>query len=159
LCYLYRGGGTPTPINRMIDITQHMDLIANSVIFTPARARQIVARYLESAGGCGCGPGGCGPTDPTLNEFVVKALAEKITGSEVFRVTLTAFLDVHTFDTRRVMKCCLAHLLPSGHMVPVCSYNTLYRDGHVPLPPLADEAPANGAADRPRTIGLTLASG
>jgi len=54
----------------------------------------------------------------------------------VFRIVLTAFLDVHTFDTRRVMKCCLAHLLPSGHMVPFCAYNTLYRDGHVPLPPL-----------------------
>ena len=36
------------------------------------------------------------------------------------------------------MKCCLAHLLPSGHIVPFCAYNTLYRDGHVPLPPLAD---------------------
>ena len=31
------------------------------------------------------------------------------------------------------MKCCLAHLLPSGHVVPFCAYNTLYRDGHVPL--------------------------
>ena len=46
---------------------------------------------------------------------------------------------MHNFDTRRVMKCCLAHLLPSGHVVPFCAYNTLYRDGFVPLPPLADE--------------------
>src|SRR5262249_56619679 len=93
-------------------------------------------------GGCGCGPGGCGPTPeakPELDEFLVKALAEKLNGEEVFRVTLTAFLDVHNFDTRRVMKCCLAHILPSGHVVPFCAYNTLYRDGHVPLPPLANE--------------------
>jgi hypothetical protein len=119
-----------------------MDLIANSIVYTPARARQIVARYLEASGGCGCGPGGCGPADgapgPALDEFVVKALAEKLGGAEVFRVTLTAFLDAHNFDTRRVLKCCLAHLLPSGHVVPFCAYNTLYRDGHVPLPPLAD---------------------
>lgn len=148
LCYLYRGGPTPTPINRMIDVRQHMDLIANSIIFTPARARQIVARYLESAGGCGCGPGGCGPADPGLDEFVVKALAEKITGTEVFRITLTAFLDVHTFDTRRVMKCCLAHLLPEGHVMPFCAYNTLYRDGHVPLPPLVDQ----GRVSRARSL-------
>jgi uncharacterized radical SAM superfamily Fe-S cluster-containing enzyme len=141
--YLYRGGEKPVPINRIIDVRKHMDLIANSIVYTPARARQLVARYLESAGGCGCGPGGCGPNgsaDPGLDEFVVKALAEKLGGAEVFRVTLTAFLDVHNFDTRRVMKCCLAHLLPSGHVVPFCAYNTLYRDGHVPLPPLADEA-------------------
>jgi uncharacterized radical SAM superfamily Fe-S cluster-containing enzyme len=139
LAYLYRGGAKITPINRIIDVTEHLDLIANSVVYTPARARQLVARYLEGAGGCGCGPAGCGPADPGLDEFVVKALAEQLNGEQVFRVTLTAFLDAHNFDTRRVMKCCLAHLLPSGHLVPFCAYNTLYRDGHVPLPPLADE--------------------
>ena len=47
------------------------------------------------------------------------------------------------------MKCCLAHLLPSGHVVPFCAYNTLYRDGHVPLPPLAESV-------RPRTQSLTM---
>jgi len=82
------------------------------------------------------------------DDFVVKALAEKLSGAEVFRVFVTAFLDAHTFDTRRVMKCCLAHLLPSGHMVPFCAYNTLYRDGHVPLPPLAEEAAIKPKARR-----------
>jgi len=28
-------------------------------------------------------------------------------------------------DTRRVMKCCLAHILPSGRVVPFCAYNML----------------------------------
>ncbi len=136
ISYLYRGGEAPVPISRLIDVTKHLDLVANSIIYTPARARQLVARYVDS--GCGCGPGGCGPADPTLNEFLVKALTEKLTGTEVFRITVTAFLDAHTFDTRRVMKCCLAHLLPSGHMVPFCAYNTLYRDGRLKLPPLVD---------------------
>jgi hypothetical protein len=154
MAYLYRGGARPVPINRLIDIRQHMDLIANSIVYTPARARQLVAHYLDRAGGCGCGPNGCGPggtgvSPVVLDEFVVKALAEKLTGSDVFRVTLTAFLDAHNFDTRRVMKCCLAHLLPSGHVVPFCAYNTLYRDGHVSLPPLAEPAP-------PRTHALAL---
>jgi uncharacterized radical SAM superfamily Fe-S cluster-containing enzyme len=139
MAYLYRGGPQPVSISRIIDIKKHMDLIANSVIYTPARAKQLVRTYLESAGGCGCGPDGCGPSQAGLDEFVVKALAEKLNGSEVFRITLTAFLDAHTFDTRRVMKCCLAHLLPSGHVVPFCAYNTLYRDGHLHLPPLAED--------------------
>ena len=83
MCYLYRGGDRPVPINRLIDVRKHMDLIANSIIYTPARARQLVARYLDSAGGCGCGPGGCGPGPiASLDEFVVKALAEKLTGTE-----------------------------------------------------------------------------
>jgi len=199
MVYLYRGGDKPVSISRIIDVKKHLHLIANSVVYTPARARQLVAQYLESAGGCGCGPNGCGPSasaplspgmdaplspglpngDPSkpelaggeglgvrgptprptalgewpmsglggqrgdhdvLYEFVIKALAEKLNGEEVFRITLTAFLDVHNFDTRRVMKCCLAHILPSGHVVPFCAYNTLYRDGHVALPALVDEA-------------------
>jgi 7,8-dihydro-6-hydroxymethylpterin dimethyltransferase len=152
MAYLYRGGDKPVPISRIIDIRKHMDLIANSVIYTPARARNLVAKYVESAGGCGCGPNGCGPADPSLDEFMVKALAEKLNGTEVFRITLTAFLDVHNFDVRRVMKCCLAHVLPSGHVVPFCAYNTLYRDGHVPLPPLADTT--STPADQ--RVGLTL---
>jgi uncharacterized radical SAM superfamily Fe-S cluster-containing enzyme len=140
MVYLYRGGERTVPVNRLIDLRQHMDLIANSVVYTPARARLLVAKYLEGAGGCGCGPNGCGPADSVREDFVAKALAEKLNGAEVFRVTLTAFLDVHNFDTRRVMKCCLAHVLPSGHVVPFCAYNTLYRDGHLPLPPLLDAA-------------------
>jgi uncharacterized radical SAM superfamily Fe-S cluster-containing enzyme len=150
MCYLYRGGAAPVPINRLIDVRKHMDLIANSVVYTPARARQIVKSYLDGAGGCGCGPAGCGPAvapDPSLDEFVVKALAEQLTGTQVFRVTLTAFLDAYTFDTRQLMKCCLAHVLPSGHVVPFCAYNTLYRDGHLPLPPLAGTA-----VERRRTL-------
>jgi uncharacterized radical SAM superfamily Fe-S cluster-containing enzyme len=141
LAYIYRGGGRPTPISRLIDVRKHMALVANSMVYTPSRVRLLAVRYLESAGGCGCGPAGCGngagADGPPLNEFLIKALAEKLSGEEVFRITLTAFLDAHTFDTRRVMKCCLAHVLPSGHIVPFCAYNTLYRDGLVPLPPLA----------------------
>ena len=117
-----------------------MDLIANSIVYTPARARQLASRYLEAAGGCGCGPSGCGPlpTPPQARRLPGQGAGREAERPGRFRVTLTAFLDVHNFDTRRVMKCCLAHILPSGHVVPFCAYNTLYRDGFVPLPPLAD---------------------
>jgi uncharacterized radical SAM superfamily Fe-S cluster-containing enzyme len=64
MAYIYRGGEKPVPINRIIDVTRHMDLIANSIVYTPARARQLAAAYLEQAGGCGCGPNGCGPVTP-----------------------------------------------------------------------------------------------
>ena len=107
----------------------------------PGEARSSASRpsaHDPSPGGGSPGSGcGDGVQSPEVDDFVVRALAEKLGGADVFRVTLTAFLDAHNFDVRRVMKCCLAHLLPSGHLVPFCAYNTLYRDGHVPLPPLA----------------------
>ena len=53
-----------------------------------------------------------------------------------FRITITSFLDVYNFDVRRLMKCCVHHVLPSGHIIPFCAYNVLYREGHVSLPEL-----------------------
>ena len=154
IAYLYRGGATPIPISRLIDVRKHIDLIANSIVYTPARVRHMMARAIEATGDCGCGPNGCSPNTPTADDFMQKALAEKLTGRDVFRVTLTSFLDAHTFDTRQVMKCCLAHILPSGHVVPFCAYNTLYRDGHVSLPPISTPA-----LDTPRTsISLKVTS-
>lgn len=137
MAYIYRGGASPIPVSRLIDVTKHMDLIANSIVYTPHRAKEIITRALDAAGQCGCGPEGCTP-NAAADDFATKALAAQLSGADVFRITLTAFLDAYTFDTRRVMKCCLAHILPSGHVVPFCAYNTLYRDGHLPLPPLAE---------------------
>ena len=134
MTYLYRGGGGAVPVSRFLNLRDNADLVANTLVYTPQKAKAIVAAFLERQdGGCCAGSGGCSPVG---SGFVEKALAEQLTGAEMFRLTLTAFLDRHTFDTRRVMKCCIAHLLPSGHTIPFCAYNTLYRDGTVPLPPL-----------------------
>jgi hypothetical protein len=127
MTYVYRGGGATVPVSRFLNLRENADLVANTLVYTPQKARAIVAAFLERQKGC---------CDPSGLKFVEAAMAEKLTGAEMFRITLTAFLDKHIFDTRRVMKCCIAHLLPSGHTVPFCAYNTLYRDGTVPLPPL-----------------------
>ena len=52
----------------------------------------------------------------------------------MFRITITSFLDAYNFDVRRLMKCCIHHVLPSGHVIPFCAYNVLYREGHAALP-------------------------
>ena len=128
MAYLYRGEGAPVPVSRFLDLKKNADLMANTLVYTPEKARAIVKAYLDRGQEC-CDPAGRG--------FVEAALAQKLTGAEVFRITITGFLDKHNFDVRRVMKCCIGFLLPSGHTVPFCAYNTLYRDGHVELPPLA----------------------
>jgi 7,8-dihydro-6-hydroxymethylpterin dimethyltransferase len=155
MSYIYRGGGPPVPITRIIDVNKHLDLVANSVVYTPERVRNLAMKFMESTGNC-CGPNGCGPSSPPAfppaEDFLAKALTEKLHGADVFRIMLIAFLDVYNFDVRRVMKCCISHVLPSGHVVPFCAYNTLYRDGFVPLPPLVDEA-KRAASSR---MGLSL---
>ncbi|HUQ68175.1 MAG TPA: hypothetical protein VM165_01555, partial [Planctomycetaceae bacterium] len=69
-------------------------------------------------------------------EFFQRALTEQLDPEDVFRITITSFLDAYNFDVRRVMKCCVHNVLPSGHVIPFCAYNTLYRTGIVPLPEL-----------------------
>jgi hypothetical protein len=81
------------------------------------------------------------PADASLlptfgDEFFRRALAEDLSQSDVFRITITSFLDAYNFDVRRLMKCCTHHVLPSGHVIPFCAYNVLYRTGIVQLPAL-----------------------
>jgi 7,8-dihydro-6-hydroxymethylpterin dimethyltransferase len=148
------------PISRLIDARNHLDLLANGITFTRARTRELIERYLGRLG-C-CSGGECGPialpaaslqlpvvepapgklasntagklVDGVAAEFFSRALAEQLSPSDVFRITITSFLDAYNFDVRRLMKCCIHHVLPSGHVIPFCAYNVLYRDGHVPLP-------------------------
>src|SRR6202022_4401905 len=100
----------------------------------------------------GCG-GGCvppmdgrevdGETSAAAETFFTRALAEDLSPADVFRITITSFLDAYNFDVRRLMKCCIHHVLPSGHVIPFCAYNVLYRNGHVKLPPLIRHAGKN----------------
>jgi hypothetical protein len=123
----------------------------------------LIEQYLGSASCCGgkCGPEtalpivrvtGTSSASPTLalsavdagqtqsiaEEFFSRAMTEQLSPSDVFRITITSFLDAYNFDVRRLMKCCIHHVLPSGHVIPFCAYNVLYRDGHVSLPLLRD---------------------
>jgi hypothetical protein len=63
---------------------------------------------------------------------------EDLSPADMFRITTTSFMDAYNFDIRQLMKSCVHHLLPSGHLIPFCAYNVLYREGHVPLPSLAN---------------------
>jgi uncharacterized radical SAM superfamily Fe-S cluster-containing enzyme len=46
-----------------------------------------------------------------------------------FMVQVHGFMDAHTFDVARLMKCCIHELLPDGRAVPLCAYNVLgYRE-------------------------------
>ncbi|MFY8059593.1 MAG: radical SAM protein, partial [Planctomycetaceae bacterium] len=97
-------------------------------------------------------PGSSGdvPLDPETERmamsFFRRVLSQDLSPSDVFRITTTSFMDAYNFDIRQLMKGCVHHLLPSGHLIPFCAYNLLYRDGHVPLPPLS--ASAGHPADR-----------
>ncbi|QDU87320.1 Antilisterial bacteriocin subtilosin biosynthesis protein AlbA [Pirellulimonas nuda] len=170
IAYAYRAGQTITPLARFIDIDANLGLLAGGITFTRPRARALIEQVMSRS--C-CGPGGCGPsaagpapangllnildkptagrsTDTIAAEFFAKAIAEDLTPSDTFRVTITSFMDAYNFDVRQVMKSCVHFVLPSGHIVPFSAYNLFYRDGHVPLPPLTKGLPRSHGAHRER---------
>lgn len=158
LSFAYREAGTYLPLTRFISIADHLDLLANGITFTRSSARELIADFLGRQS-CGC-EGGCGdgefseqvaaqgeatevvdttePEQRMAENFFRRCLLEDLSPADVFRVTTTSFMDAYNFDIRQLMKSCVHHLLPSGHLIPFCAYNLLYRDGHVSLPPLHD---------------------
>jgi uncharacterized radical SAM superfamily Fe-S cluster-containing enzyme len=144
LTYAFRSGGKVTPLMRFIDARKHLDILANGILFSRNAARKLIEKYLDRVGGCGSGcfpEGGEVADDPAgaaASEFFARAVAEQLSQADVFRITITSFLDAYNFDVRRLMKCCIHHVLPSGHVIPFCAYNVLYREGHVVLPALRD---------------------
>jgi uncharacterized radical SAM superfamily Fe-S cluster-containing enzyme len=166
LSFAYRSGGKLFPLMRFFDAKNNYDLLANGITFTRPRARTVALAYLGRMGCCAggdCGgsstngseatslvslsngsetkptlPFGMDPgdLDPTAIEFFSRAIGEELGARDLLRITITSFLDAYTFDIRRLMRCCTHHVLPSGHVIPFCAYNVLYRNGHVALPEL-----------------------
>jgi uncharacterized radical SAM superfamily Fe-S cluster-containing enzyme len=177
LTYAYRSGGAVTPLPRFIDARNHLEILANGITFTRNKARELITQYLARLGCCG-GNGGPEPVAPPSRaegdipplrrqsadqsrapdvaaqaaEFFRRALTEQLAAADVFRITITSFLDAYNFDVRRLMKCCIHHVLPSGHVVPFCAYNVLYREGHVPLPTLRQDAALRHSASLPLVV-------
>ncbi len=139
------------PLNQASPVKDNLDLIAGGISFTRERSQKLIELFLARASHCGtdCGceqvvsidRGGDqnhAAVDPLLSRFLQRVLVGQASAQDLMRVTITSFLDAYNFDVRQLMKCCTHHVLPSGHVVPFCAYNTLYRPGHLPLPPLAD---------------------
>jgi len=158
-----RDGQRLLPLTQFVDAKANLDLLANGISFTREKteqlARQLIARMSCGEEGC-CtpAPAAASQTLPVLapagtvlasavssnatsdrelvEKFLQNALTQVVGARDILRITITSFLDVYNFDVRRVMKCCTHHVLPSGHVIPFCAYNVLYRDGTVPLPKL-----------------------
>ena len=160
IAFAWRDGNTVLPLNRFIDAHNNFDLLANGICFTRPAAKELMQQYLARQNCCG---GNCSPNSshsiptqfPVLTsravnsvssitasgvdksqEFYANVLAQQLGAKDLFRITITSFLDAYNFDFRRLIKFFTHHVLPSGHVIPFCAYNTLYRNGHIALPEL-----------------------
>ena len=154
LTVAYRHQDQLIPVSRFFDFESNYDLLANGIAFTRNKSRQLITQYLTRLSRSSCdqecvAPESLPPTAQGPNrdfeevaaEFYARAMRQDLGAQDLLRITITSFLDAFNFDLRRLMKCCTHHVLPSGHIIPFCAYNVLYREGHVDLPDLTQSDP------------------
>ena len=59
LAYAYRESNLVVPLTRIVNIGEHLDLLANGITFNRGSARELIGEFLARQS-CGC-EGGCGP--------------------------------------------------------------------------------------------------
>ncbi len=128
--YAFVDGEEVTPITRLLNVDDYLDFVTNRTIPDISEEMQ---GALEALWSMAASMGSDGTTSnlscvacqidmpmPTSHELIKQ---------HFFIVQVHGFMDEHTFDLRRLMKCCVHELLPDGRAVPFCAYNNLgYRE-------------------------------
>lgn len=127
--YAYVDGQTVLPITRVLEVDDYLDYITNRAVVD---LNEEVRQALEGLWSSSVVPG----SDKAASEFALSCAACDLSGVDVadvadrmFTVMLQDFMDPWTFNQKNLMKCCKEFLLPGGHQIPFCAYNTLgYRE-------------------------------
>lgn len=138
---MLRQGGGFVPITRKADVRKYLGALPNTLAFY---AQDVIR---NAAGSVLCGSGGCDCMRFVkdllpLASIGLRGLASRdkpqFTTDNVFRISVTSFLDRYNFEMKAMKKECVHVLLPDGRRVPFSSYNVLHRDGEprevVPCP-------------------------
>ncbi len=132
MTYAWIKKGKVKPIPRFVDFDRYMNYLTNTIFFYPMPAYREALQNLFSLSnvmssaqtlkdfGCVCGA-------PFKKAFFSEDGRRQLQNQKLFRILIIQFEDRHTFDLKRVKKCCIGHVIPDGRIIPFCSYNTLYR--------------------------------
>jgi uncharacterized radical SAM superfamily Fe-S cluster-containing enzyme len=127
LTYLLRKEGKVIPITRLVDFKRNMDFIKNTMYTNPQHMiKQLGKRIFSMSFNEYKDLKGLSCCAPIMTIFSKKKLS-KFANHEMFRIVIKPFMDANTFETKRLMKCCIHFILPNKTLVPFCAYNTLYR--------------------------------
>jgi uncharacterized radical SAM superfamily Fe-S cluster-containing enzyme len=127
--YAYLDGDKVIPLPRVLNVDDYLDYITNRVV--PDLGAE-VRRALEGLWSSSAVPGG----DRAATDFALSCgscdlstLAPSEIAKQMFMVMLQDFMDPWTFNQKNLMKCCKEFLLPGGHQIPFCAYNSIgYRE-------------------------------
>jgi uncharacterized radical SAM superfamily Fe-S cluster-containing enzyme len=128
--YAVIDGERVVPIPRIVNVADYVDFVTNRTLPDIEGELQKALEGLWSmaammgtettTGNLTCAA--CGIDFPLPND-------PNFAKQHFFMVQVHGFMDAHTFDLKRLMKCCIHELLPDGRAIPFCAYNNLeYRE-------------------------------
>ena len=124
--------GIVIPIPRIVDVDDYQRLVTNRAVLMPDLSDELQPA-IEALRGLAQVLVDDGATNDLTCEVcginVQLPIKPEQLREHFFMVHVHGFMDEHTFDLRRVRKCCVHQLLPDGRAVPFCAYNCLgYRE-------------------------------
>lgn len=147
--FLYRNRGGFTPVTRHLKAKNYLSLFKNTLAFYPKDVfRQMASRICSGSEGCSC----LGflkdflPLAPLSAKAALSSDKATFQNTNVFRITVTSFLDRLNFEMKSMMKECVHVLTPDLRRIPFSAYNMLYRGAdrrELPGNPFADALPAD----------------
>ncbi len=127
--YAYVDGETVLPLPRMLDVDEYLDYVTNRAVADLDEEMRTALEGLWSSSAVPASEKAAGEFALTCAACDLSGLDLAQVGERMFMVMLQDFMDPWTFNQKNLMKCCKEFLLPGGHQVPFCAYNTLgYRE-------------------------------
>ncbi len=124
--YALYDGDDLVPLPRLVDVEDYLDYVTNRAVPDLDVRHALEGLFSASAAG------GTEPTGERL-DCVACGVGLPIELQEVaakgFMIVTQDFQDPWTLDVRKLMKCCVAEIVPDGRLIPFCAYNSVgYRE-------------------------------
>ena len=118
------------PITRLVSVDDYLDFATNRTVpDMSGEIRQALEALWSMAAAMGAEKTTDGLTCVACGIGIPLPSNPQLLKQQFFMVQVHGFMDEHTFDLKRLMKCCVHELLPDGRAVPLCAYNNLgYRE-------------------------------
>lgn len=132
ITYMYRDKkGSFIPITRDARIQKHLHLINNTFVFTVEDLLKNAGRSIRDfKSTCECFDFLHDFRKMVPMDFFTKSKEKKreYIDLNTFRVSVSAFVDIHNFDLKSMQKECVHVITPELRKIPFSSYNMLYRE-------------------------------
>jgi hypothetical protein len=119
-------GSDLVPLPRLVDVDDYLDYVTNRAV-PDLEVRTALEGLFSAAAAAG--------TQPTAERLECVAcgvgLPDELrdVAAQGFMIVVQDFQDPYTLDVRKLMKCCVAEIVPDGRLIPFCSYNSVgYRE-------------------------------